>query len=68
MREVLEGGGVRVLTELMGLAHLHTQRAVLPTANTNVIEASPDMGCDRHKEWYYQVNIPHSLVFMLTCR
>ncbi|KAF2354993.1 hypothetical protein FHG87_014250 [Trinorchestia longiramus] len=53
VREVLEGGGVRVFTELMSLAHLHTQRASLPAAS-NSIEAAATAG-DQHKEWYYQV-------------
>ena len=54
VREVLEGGGVRVLTDLMSLAHLHVKRATLTTA-TNVIEGGPNMHGAGHKEWYYQV-------------
>ena len=54
VREVLEGGGVRVLTDLMSLAHLHVKRATLTTA-TNVIEAAPGATDHGHKEWYYQV-------------
>lgn len=54
MREVVEAGGVRVLTDLLTLAHLHISRAVTPT-QTNVIEAGTDMARDSEKEWYYQV-------------
>ncbi|XP_047738471.1 dnaJ homolog subfamily C member 13-like, partial [Hyalella azteca] len=52
VREVLEGGGVRVLTDLMSLAHLHTQRAHLPTSS-NCIEAGTTSTLHL-KEWYYQ--------------
>lgn len=54
VREVVEAGGVRILVDLLTLAHLHVNRAVTPT-QTNVIEASPDMARDSEKEWYYQV-------------
>lgn len=50
----MEAGGVRILSDLLTLAHLHINRAVMPT-QTNVIEASPDMARDSEKEWYYQV-------------
>ncbi|KAK3858864.1 hypothetical protein Pcinc_034976 [Petrolisthes cinctipes] len=53
VREVVEAGGVRVLTDLLTLAHLHINRAVTPT-QTNVIEAGSDMARDSEKEWYYQ--------------
>lgn len=54
VREVVEAGGIRILVDLLTLAHLHINRAVTPT-QTNVIEASPDMARDSEKEWYYQV-------------
>ena len=54
VREVVEAGGARILVDLLTLAHLHVNRAVIPT-QTNVIEASPDMARDSEKEWYYQV-------------
>ena len=54
VREAVEAGGVRVLTDLLTLAHLHVNRAVTVT-QSNVIEASPDMTRDSEKEWYYQV-------------
>ncbi|XP_045611089.2 dnaJ homolog subfamily C member 13 isoform X2 [Procambarus clarkii] len=53
VREVVDAGGVRILSDLLTLAHLHISRAVMPT-QTNVIEASPDMARDSEKEWYYQ--------------
>ncbi|XP_071522873.1 dnaJ homolog subfamily C member 13 isoform X2 [Panulirus ornatus] len=53
VREIVEAGGVRILSDLLTLAHLHISRAVMPT-QTNVIEASPDMSRDSEKEWYYQ--------------
>ncbi|XP_050693549.1 dnaJ homolog subfamily C member 13-like isoform X4 [Eriocheir sinensis] len=53
VREVVEAGGIRILVDLLTLAHLHVSRAVTPT-QTNVIEASPDMARDSEKEWYYQ--------------
>ncbi|XP_076044368.1 receptor mediated endocytosis 8 isoform X2 [Oratosquilla oratoria] len=53
VREAVEAGGIRVLTDLLTLAHLHVSRAIMPT-QTNVIEASPDMARDSEKEWYYQ--------------
>ncbi|KAG0721186.1 DnaJ subfamily C member 13 [Chionoecetes opilio] len=53
VREVVEAGGVRILVDLLTLAHLHVNRAMTPT-QSNVIEASPDMPRDSEKEWYYQ--------------
>lgn len=46
---------MRILSDLLTLAHLHVSRAVMPT-QSNVIEASPDMARDTEKEWYYQVS------------
>ncbi|KAI5642950.1 dnaJ domain-containing protein [Phthorimaea operculella] len=53
--EILEWNGIRILVDLMTLAHLHTSRATVP-AQSNVIEApkqTQDGGGD--KEWYYNV-------------
>ncbi|KAJ3648782.1 hypothetical protein Zmor_020558 [Zophobas morio] len=52
VRDILESGGVRILVDLMTLAHLHISRAVIPT-QTNVIEAGPGMHLVQEKEWYY---------------
>ncbi|KAK4884053.1 hypothetical protein RN001_000324 [Aquatica leii] len=52
IRDFLEAGGVRILVDLLTLAHLHTSRAVIPT-QTNVIEAGPGMQQVQEKEWYY---------------
>ncbi len=52
IKDVLDANGVRVLVDLVTLAHLHKNRAYVPT-QTNVIEASPDMERDSEKEWYY---------------
>ncbi|XP_054167917.1 dnaJ homolog subfamily C member 13-like [Oppia nitens] len=52
-KEFIDSGGVRVLVDLITLAHLHVNRATVPT-QTNVIEASPEimaMGSSE-KEWY----------------
>lgn len=52
VKDVLEVNGVRILVDLLTLAHLHTARAVIPT-QTNVIEAGPNMQIVQEKEWYY---------------
>lgn len=38
--------------DLLTLAHLHINRAVVPT-QTNVIEAGQGMLVDNEKQWYY---------------
>ena len=48
----LDTNGVRVLVDLVTLAHLHTQRAYVPL-QTSALEASPDQQRDTEKEWYY---------------
>ena len=55
VRDLMDAGGVRVLTDLMTLAHLHVNRATVPT-QTNVIEASAEMmsGAADSKEWYFE--------------
>uniref|UniRef100_A0AAR5P1B7 J domain-containing protein n=2 Tax=Dendroctonus ponderosae TaxID=77166 RepID=A0AAR5P1B7_DENPD len=55
VRELIDMGGVKILVDLMTLAHLHTSRAVIPT-QTNVIEAGPDMYIEQKKEWHYNTD------------
>ncbi|XP_030761294.1 dnaJ homolog subfamily C member 13-like [Sitophilus oryzae] len=52
VRDLLDVNGVKILVDLMTLAHLHTARAVIPT-QTNVIEAGPDMKIEQKREWHY---------------
>ena len=52
-KQLIDAGGIRVLIDLLTLAHLHVSRATVPT-QTNVIEATPEimaMGSSE-KEWY----------------
>lgn len=48
----LDASGMKVLVDLVTLAHLHTSRAYVPT-QTSAIEASPDQHTDSEKEWYF---------------
>jgi DnaJ family protein C protein 13 len=50
VKEILDGNGIKTLVDLLTLAHLHTNRAYVPT-QTNVIEASAEMERDTEKEW-----------------
>ena len=53
IKGIIEAKGVNVLVDFMTLAHLHTNRATVPT-QSNVIEATPEimaMG-SAEKEWY----------------
>ncbi|KAK7507621.1 hypothetical protein BaRGS_00001556 [Batillaria attramentaria] len=52
VKEIMDANGIKVLVDLLTLAHLHTSRATVPL-QTNVIEASPDMQRDSEKEWYF---------------
>ncbi|XP_071508513.1 dnaJ homolog subfamily C member 13-like [Diadema antillarum] len=52
VRLLIDAGGIRVLVDLLTLAHLHTSRATVPT-QSNVIEAAPDSMISTEKEWYY---------------
>ncbi|XP_033101582.1 dnaJ homolog subfamily C member 13-like isoform X2 [Anneissia japonica] len=52
VKELINANGIKVLVDILTLAHLHTSRATVPT-QTNVIEASPDMEMAMEKEWYY---------------
>eukprot|EP00064_Thunnus_orientalis_P007154 superscaffoldBa00000780_g7173 len=52
VKEVMDSNGVRILVDLLTLAHLHTSRATVPL-QSNVLEASPDMKRESEKEWYF---------------
>ena len=53
VKEIIDSNGVRILVDLLTLAHLHTSRAYVPTQR-NVIEAAPDaVERSEEKEWYY---------------
>ncbi|XP_023933252.1 dnaJ homolog subfamily C member 13-like [Lingula anatina] len=52
VKELMDAGGIKVLVDLLTLAHLHTTRATVPL-QSNVLEAAPDMKRDSEKEWYY---------------
>uniref|UniRef100_A0A3Q3W297 J domain-containing protein n=1 Tax=Mola mola TaxID=94237 RepID=A0A3Q3W297_MOLML len=51
-RDMMDSNGVRILVDLLTLAHLHTSRATVPL-QSNVLEASPDMKRESEKEWYF---------------
>lgn len=52
-KDFIDGDGVATLVEMITLAHLHTQRAFIPT-QSNVIEATTEMlAAAASKEWYY---------------
>ncbi|XP_078489054.1 dnaJ homolog subfamily C member 13 [Ciona intestinalis] len=53
VKEVLDANGVRILVDLLSMAHLHTTRAHVPTQR-NVIEATAEMMSGAgEKEWYF---------------
>ncbi len=52
VRDIIDCGGIKLLIQLMCLAHLHVNRAHVPLA-TNVLESSTTMARDSEKEWYY---------------
>lgn len=52
VKALIDANGVSILVELLALAHLHTNRAVVPTQNI-YLEAGHDMSEDNQKEWYY---------------
>ncbi|KAJ3611304.1 hypothetical protein NHX12_021320 [Muraenolepis orangiensis] len=52
VKELMDSNGVRILVDLLTLAHLHTGRATVPL-QSNVIEASADMKRESEKEWYF---------------
>lgn len=50
---VIQSNGIRILLDLLPLAHLHSTRAVLNSMSM-AIEANPDtVGGHQEKEWYY---------------
>ncbi|CAG2229949.1 DNAJC13 [Mytilus edulis] len=52
VKEIMDANGIKVLVDLLTLAHLHTSRATVPL-QSNVIEAGADMKRETEKEWYY---------------
>ena len=52
VRDIIDNGGIRILVQLMCLAHLHINRVQVPLAS-NVIESSTTMSRENEKEWYY---------------
>ncbi|ETE67442.1 DnaJ-like subfamily C member 13, partial [Ophiophagus hannah] len=52
VKELMDSNGIRILVDLLTLAHLHISRATVPF-QSNVIEAAPDTKRDSEKEWYY---------------
>ncbi|XP_028165155.1 dnaJ homolog subfamily C member 13-like [Ostrinia furnacalis] len=52
--EILEWNGIRILVDLMTLAHLHTSRATVP-AQSNVIEGPSQQPGGGDREWYYNL-------------
>jgi len=55
VKQFIDANGVRILVDLVTLAHLHRNRATIQT-HSNVIEASADQmdkESSLHKEWFY---------------
>ncbi|XP_039252268.2 dnaJ homolog subfamily C member 13-like isoform X1 [Styela clava] len=53
VKEALDANAIRILVDLLSLAHLHTTRAYVPT-QTNVIEGTDEMVAGAaEKEWYF---------------
>ncbi|XP_030062368.1 dnaJ homolog subfamily C member 13 isoform X1 [Microcaecilia unicolor] len=52
VKDLMDSNGIKILVDLLTLAHLHTSRATVPL-QTNVIEAAPDMKRESEKEWYF---------------
>ena len=52
VRDIIDCGGIKILIQLMCLAHLHINRAQVPLAS-NVLESSTTMSRENEKEWYY---------------
>ncbi|KAI1902089.1 hypothetical protein AGOR_G00041120 [Albula goreensis] len=50
--DLMDSNGIRILVDLLALAHLHTSRATVPL-QSNVLEAAPDMKRESEKEWYF---------------
>ena len=53
VKQFIDAGGIKLLVELVVLAHLHTSRATVPL-QTTMIEASVDQLREyAEKEWYF---------------
>ncbi|ESO09053.1 hypothetical protein HELRODRAFT_156562 [Helobdella robusta] len=52
VKDVMDANGVKILVDLLTMAHLHVNRAVVPM-QSNVIEATPNSQRESEKEWYY---------------
>ncbi|KAK2150998.1 hypothetical protein LSH36_380g05005 [Paralvinella palmiformis] len=52
VKEIMDANGIRILVDLLTLAHLHTSRATVPM-QSNLLEGTPDMMRESEKEWYY---------------
>ncbi|EMP31570.1 DnaJ like protein subfamily C member 13 [Chelonia mydas] len=52
VKDLMDSNGIRILVDLLTMAHLHTSRATVPL-QSNVIEAAPDMKRESEKEWYF---------------
>uniref|UniRef100_A0A8D2LVZ6 DnaJ heat shock protein family (Hsp40) member C13 n=1 Tax=Varanus komodoensis TaxID=61221 RepID=A0A8D2LVZ6_VARKO len=52
VKELMDSNGIKILVDLLTLAHLHMSRATVPL-QSNVIEAAPDMKRESEKEWYF---------------
>ncbi|KAG8516257.1 DnaJ subfamily C member 13, partial [Galemys pyrenaicus] len=52
VKDLMDSSGIRILVDLLTLAHLHVSRATVPL-QSNVIEAAPDMKRESEKEWYF---------------
>ncbi len=52
VRDIIDCNGIKILIQLMCLAHLHINRAHVPLAS-NVLESSTTMTRENEKEWYY---------------
>lgn len=51
----IDAGGLRALTDLVTLAHLHTTRATVPLQN-DMLQASSAQLADDEAEWYYSMS------------
>ncbi|XP_058907664.1 dnaJ homolog subfamily C member 13-like, partial [Kogia breviceps] len=52
VKDLMDSNGIRILVDLLTLAHLHVNRATVPL-QSNVIEAAPNMKRESEKEWYF---------------
>jgi len=52
VKQYLDAGGMKILVDLVVLAHLHTNKATIPL-QTMMIEAADDSQFGNEREWYY---------------